>query len=385
MDLHGYVPRIAHKMLDDAMVRSPLTAILGPRQCGKSTLAHRYLATQGIDHVFLDLQDRGDLNKLTEPELFLEQHRHHLVCLDEIQLAPELFSVLRVEIDRQRTPGRFLILGSASRDLLRQSTETLAGRVAFLNLSPFIQAEVAKQSSWQNLLNRGGFPDSLLARDDAASFDWRIDFIRTFLERDIPQFGYAIPTAVMERLWRLLAHYHGQTVNYSKIAAAADLSVATLKRYLGLLEQTYMLRLLSPAESNLKKRLVKAPKLYLRDSGIRHALLDIETYDDLISHPVNGSSWEGFVVENLAVRYPRWQASYIRTSNNAEVDLLLSKGSRRVVVECKLSKAPKPSRGFHQLVAEVQPEQAWVVAPVEGQYRVSPDVCVGSVLDVRLE
>jgi predicted AAA+ superfamily ATPase len=242
MILHGYVPRVAHNTLHDAMARSPLTAILGPRQCGKSTLARRYLAVQGIDHVFLDLQDRADLNKLVEPELFLEQHRHHLVCLDEIQLAPELFSILRVEIDRQRTPGRFLILGSASRDLLRQSTETLAGRVAFLYLSPFIQAEVAAQASWQDLLNRGGFPDSLLAHDDASSFDWRTDFIRTFLERDIPQFGYAIPTAVMGRLWRLLAHYHGQTINYSKIAAAADLSVETLKRYLGLLEQTYMPR-----------------------------------------------------------------------------------------------------------------------------------------------
>jgi predicted AAA+ superfamily ATPase len=224
-----------------------------------------------------------------------------------------------------------------------------------------------------------------LSATDQDSFAWRQDFIRTFLQRDIPALGLAIPFAVMERLWRLLAHYHGQTLNASKAAAAADLSVPTFRKYLGILEQTYMLRLLPPAEPNLKKRLVKSPKLYIRDSGLLHALRDIESFDDLMAHPVNGASWEGFAIENLTAMHPHWKASYVRTSNDAEVDLLLERGRRRVLIECKLSKAPTPSRGFRQLIADLQPTESWILAPVDEAYPLEEGIQVGHVHHVQLE
>jgi uncharacterized protein len=383
--MHGYVKRNAESEVQRALNRSPVVAILGPRQCGKSTLTRKFLADRKIDSVYLDLQARADRNKLTEPELFLERHRGHLVCLDEIQLVPSLFPALRVEVDRDRHPGRILILGSASRDLLRQSNETLAGRIAFVELTPFQCDEVASFCSWQDIWNRGGFPDSLLSADDEDSFAWREDFIRTFLERDIPALGFSIPAGVMERLWRILAHYHGEVMNHSKAAAAADLSVPTLRKYLFILEQTYMVRLLPPMESNLKKRLIKTPKLYIRDTGILHALRGIETVDDLIANPVNGASWEGLVIENLITANPRWHASYLRTSNNAEVDLVFERGERRVLIECKLTKAPRISRGFHQLIADIKPDAAWIVAPVDSPYEIASKVTVGHIHHVRLE
>jgi hypothetical protein len=349
-----------------ALRRSPAVAILGPRQCGKSTLARHLL--DGLDAVVLDLQDRADRSKLGEPELFLERHRGRLVCLDEIQRAPELFPVLRSEIDRDRRPGRFLILGSASRDLIRQSSETLAGRISYIELTPFLVPEAEDALDWQTHWLRGGFPPSALAEDDDASFDWRTDFVRTFLERDIPSLGFSIPAPAMERLWRLLAHLHGQLANYSKIAESAGLSVPTLKRYLALLEQTYMIRLLPPHEPNAKKRFVKSPKIYLRDTGILHSLLDIETYDRLLAHPQCGASWEGRGVESIAAALPRHRPSFARTSNGAELDLVMERGGEVEVFEFKLSRAPRPSRGFFELVRDMAPRRAWIVAPVDEPY-----------------
>jgi len=364
-----------------ALRRSPAVAILGPRQCGKSTLAKRMLDVIGVESVYLDLQAREDRAKLAEPELFLENHRSSLVCLDEIQLLPEFFGVLRSEIDRDRRAGRFLILGSASRDLIRQTHETLAGRIAFWELTPFLVPEVAEIVRVPVLWNRGGFPESLLADDDADSVDWRRDFIQTFLERDIPSLGFAIPMPVMHRLWRLLAHYHGETVNYTKLAEAADLSVRTLKKYLFVLEQTGMVRQLPPFEANLKKRLVKAPKIYLRDSGLLHTLLDIDSYDELLGHPKIGESWEGLAMEQIIQCMPRWRPSFVRTSNGAEVDLVLERGSRRRFYEFKASKAPKPARGFHELVRAMRPESAMVVAPVDESYDIGENLRVSTLLD----
>ncbi len=364
--MHGYLPRRAEAGLERALARAPAAVILGPRQCGKSTLARHVLAP--LDAIYLDLQDRTDRARLTEPELFLEHHRHRLVCLDEIQLLPEFFSALRSEIDRDRRPGRFLMLGSASRDLIRQANETLAGRIAQLELTPFLLPEVNTLTDWKSLWIRGGFPDSLMARDERDSFDWRQDFIRTFLERDIPSLGLNLPLPLMDRLWRLLAHYHGQTLNYSKLAGVLDLSVPTLKNYLGVLEQTYMVRLLPPFEANLKKRLVRSPKVYLRDSGILHALLEIEDFDHLLAHPQVGESWEGFIIEQLLAVMPRWRPAFLRTSNGAEVDLVMERGERRLIFEIKLSKAPQPSQGFHLLVDELQPEAATLIAPVDAPF-----------------
>ncbi len=378
--MHGYIPRVVQDRIDRALTRSPAVAILGPRQCGKSTLAKKIIADTSA--IYLDLQDRVDRNKLNEPELFFDRYRDQLICLDEIQLLPEFFSVLRSEIDRDRRPGRFLILGSASRDLIKQSTESLAGRIAYIDLTPFLQKEVATNLSWPDLWLRGGFPESALAGNDYDSFAWRHDFIRTFMERDIPNLGFHIPVPTMERLWLLLAHYHGQTVNFHKLAAAADISTPTLKKYLAILEQTYMIRQLQPATTNLKKRLVKSPKIYLRDSGILHALLDIEEYDFLLANPIAGASWEGFVIENIIAGHEHFRPSFLRTSNGAEVDLLLERGGHFHLFECKLSKAPKPSRGFYELVNSIKPETASIIAPVDEAYEIHAGIWVRPLEDI---
>ncbi len=380
--MHGYIPRAAEKKILRTLTRSPAVAILGPRQCGKSTLAKRIIADTPA--IYLDLQDRVDRNKLSEPELFFDRYRDRLICLDEIQLIPEFFSVLRSEIDRDRRPGRFLILGSASRDLLKQSTESLAGRIAYMDLTPFLLKEMTEELTWSDLWLRGGFPESALANNDADSFSWRLDFIRTFMERDIPNLGFHIPVPVMERLWLLLAHYHGQTVNYHKLAAAVDIAIPTLKKYLAILEQTYMIRQLPPAMTNLKKRLVKSPKIYLRDSGILHALLDIEEYDFLLANPVAGASWEGFVIENIIAEHERFRPSFLRTSNGAEVDLLLERGGDLHLFECKLSKAPKPSRGFYELIKFMKPKSARLIAPVDEAYKIQSGIQVCPLGDLEL-
>jgi predicted AAA+ superfamily ATPase len=340
---------------------------------------------QRMASIVLDLQDRVDRNKLAEPELFFDAYRDKLICLDEVQRLPEFFSVLRSEIDRDRRPGRFLILGSASRDLIRQSTESLAGRISYLDLTPFLISEMERVCRWPDLWLRGGFPESTLAENGADSFDWRVDFIRTFLERDIPALGFNIPIPVIERLWLLLAHYHGQTVNYQKLATSADLSIPTLKKYLAILQQTYMVRLLAPASTNLKKRLVKSPKIYLRDSGILHALLEIETYDNLLANPVAGASWEGFVIENIIAENNGWKPSFLRTSNGAEIDLMLERSGRRHLFECKLSKAPKASRGFYELADAIQADSAQVVAPVDAPYMLKKHINVCPPDHLRLE
>jgi len=380
MNMHGYIPRLAEADLSRALGRSPAVAILGPRQCGKSTLAREFLA--GSDAVILDLQDRTDLNKLTEPELFFDRYRRQLICLDEIQRLPEFFSVLRSEIDRDRRPGRFLILGSASRELLRQTNESLAGRIAFLDLTPFLLSEIEGDGDWRTHWLRGGFPESFLARSDEDSFDWRVDFGRTYLERDIPSLGFPIPAPTMDRLWRLLAHYHGQTLNLSKLAVSADLAVTTLKKYLTILEQTYTVRLLRPLGANLKKRLVKSPKVYFRDTGLLHSLLDIERYDDLLAHPISGPSWEGYCIENIVAAMSRHRPSFIRTSNGAEIDLVMERRNEIEVFEFKLSKSPRPSRGFHALVTDLTPQRAWLVAPVDEPYDLGGNLTVTGPADL---
>lgn len=380
--MHYYIPRHIEKELNRALARSPAVAILGPRQCGKTTTAK--LLLKRISSVYLDLQDRVDRNKLSEPELFFDAYRDRLICLDEIQLLPDFFPMLRSEIDKDRRPSRFLILGSASRDLIKQSSESLAGRISYIDLTPFFLKEVTGRVSWRDLWMRGGFPESVLAENDEDSFDWRLDFIRTFMERDIPTMGFNIPIPVIERLWLLLAHYHGQTINYHKLAAAADISIPTLKKYLAILKQTYMVRMLQPATPNLKKRLVKSPKIYLRDSGILHALLEIEAYDYLLANPVAGASWEGFVIENIITRYDRWRPSFLRTSNGAEIDLMLERAGRRHLFECKLSKAPKPSRGFYELTDIMKPESAWVIAPVNAIYEIKKRIIVCPLEQLKL-
>ncbi len=372
--MHGLIKRKITDTIKNRLKTNPAVALLGARQVGKSTLAEMVLNDIPTS-VYLDLERPADLNKLSDPEAFFSQFKDHLIVLDEIQRTPDIFPVLRGIIDRNKRNMQFLILGSASRDLIRQSSESLAGRLSYIEITPFTQPEVSTINSvihWR----RGGYPRSLLAEDDNISNQWREDYIRTFLERDIPQLGFRIPANSLGRLWRMLAHSHAQVLNSSKLADSMGVSSHTIRKYIDLLEQTFIVRVLPSFAGNIRKRLIKSPKVYIRDSGILHSLLNIETVEDLFSHPVYGASYEGFVVENILAQLPRWQASYFRTSNGAELDLVLEKGSRTLVIEIKSSTSPKVAKGFWSSIEEIAPDQAVVIAPVEDDYPISENVMV---------
>ncbi|NIA20345.1 MAG: AAA family ATPase [Xanthomonadaceae bacterium] len=351
--------------------------MLGPRQCGKTTLA-RHIAGEIEKSVYLDLEHPADLAKLDDPLAFFHLHKNELVCLDEIQRVPELFATLRGVIDERGKNGQFLILGSASRDLIRQSSESLAGRIAYLNLTPFLLTEVetAQGDDARKLWLRGGFPRSFLAPDIDVSFDWRQNFIRTFLERDIGMLGFHLPPARLGRFWKMCAHSHGSLLNASKLAASMGVSSHTVRSYMDLLEQTFMLRVLLPDAPNLKKRLVKSPKIYIRDSGIFHALLDIRTHDDLFSHPLIGASYEGFAMENILAFAQNYEPSFYRTRAGAEIDLVLRKGRCTLAFELKSSTVPRVSKGFWNALDDISPDEAYVVAPVKETYPMKGGVIV---------
>lgn len=378
-----YLERFYQNQLLRALERSPSVAVLGPRQCGKSTFVRHLIKNRNA--VYLDLQLPSDRNKLNEPEIFFTNFRDRLVCLDEIQTQPELFSILRSEIDQDRRPGRFIFLGSASRDLIKQTKESLAGRIAFVEMTPFLWCEISGRYPLNDYLTKGGFPESLNLQNATDSFDWRRDFISTFLERDIPNLGYYIPSSIMQRLWQMLAHYHGQVINYSKLSGSIDISIITLKKYISILEQTYMIRVLQPYHSNLKKRIVKSPKIYIRDTGILHGLLSIMDFEALLGHHVIGASWEGLVIENLSQIFYRWEPYYIRTSNGAELDLLLTQGNKKIFVECKFSKAPKISKGFISLQEEIKPDASYLVAPVDQGYDLDHNTKVRNLSEMMNE
>jgi len=372
--MQGYKKRFLLTEILKRLQSNPAVALLGARQVGKSTLAA--MVTEHFpDAICLDLERASDLNKLADPEAFFQQFQHRLICLDEIQRAPELFALLRSVIDRNRRNGQFLFLGSASRDLIRQSSESLAGRVSYLEITPFARIEVTDLTINQLWL-QGGYPRSLLSMDEGTSFQWREDYIRTFLERDIPQLGFHIPANTLGRFWRMLAHSHGQTLNAAKLADSMGVSGHTIRKYIDLLEQTFVVRALQPWSGNTKKRLIKAPKVYIRDSGLLHALLDIETMEQLFAHPIYGASYEGFVIENILTQLPRWKASFYRTSSGAEIDLLLERAGRRIAIEIKASTSPKLGRGNWSALEALRPDFRYVVAPVDVAYPLGEDVMV---------
>ncbi|MFL6200175.1 MAG: ATP-binding protein [Thermoanaerobaculia bacterium] len=378
--MQGYVPRKIQGQIEARLADFPVVAVLGPRQCGKTTLVQETVGGPGV--VYLDLERPSDLGKLRDPELFFTVHRSQgtasLFCLDEIQRVPEIFPLLRSLVDEERRNGQFLLLGSASRDLLRQTSETLAGRITYLELTPFLASELPADDPGvlPRLWFRGGFPRSFLARSEEASRAWRESFTRTFLERDIPQLGFNVPAATLHRLWRMLSHLHGQMLNSSQLGTALGVSHTTIRSYLDLLTQTFMVRILEPCAANLAKRLVKSPKVYLRDSGILHSLLQIDGLDDVLAHPVCGASWEGLVIENVIAALPGWQPGFYRTAAGAELDLVLERGRRRIAVECKASMAPTVSRGFWSALEDLGIDEAWVVAPVAEPYPLRKGVTV---------
>lgn len=368
--------RMAETKLGELLSQFPAVVLHGPRQTGKTTLALAEKARQG-DALYLDLELPSAQRQFDDPEAFLLAQRKRLVILDEVQRLPELFSVLRGIIDIRRrdgeSAGQFLLLGSASGVLLQQASESLAGRVAQLELTPFLAREILPPGAAAAALNgpwvRGGFPLSWLAADDAASLAWRDAFIATYLERDIPALGPRIPATTLRRLWTMLAHSQGGLLNQSQLAASLAISGQTVSRYIDLLCDLMLVRRLPPWHGNIGKRLVRAPKVYVRDSGIVHALLGLADLEAVLSHPVAGGSWEGFVIEQLLAAAPRAEASFYRTSHGAEADLVLSFRNGEIwVVEIKRASAPSVSRGFHQAAADVGAVRKLLVAPVDASY-----------------
>ncbi len=375
-----YLVRNTELRVQALLENFPAVALLGPRQCGKSTMA-RHIIDGYPESVYLDLENPDDLVKLNEPTLFFRQYSDKLICLDEIQRKPEIFSVLRHIIDKNQRNGQFLILGSASPDLLKQSSESLAGRIVYQELSPFVLSETDvshKDPLYKDFWTKGGFPRSFLNNDEM-SFIWRKSFIQTFLERDLSGLGINYPPESMNRLWKMLAHSQGQLANLSTLGNSMGISHTMVRSYVEALQQTYMIRILQPWSGNLKKRLVKSPKIYIRDSGILHALLQIPDFDTLYAHPVAGASWETMVIENIIQHFPGFEYSFYRTSHGSEIDLVIQKGIKTYAVEIKLSSAPGLSAGFYNAMDDLNVEKAWVVAPVESAFPLKEKVLVGSL------
>jgi len=364
--------RTARLALQSAVENNPVAVLLGPRQCGKTTLARELAASE--PSTFLDLEKPSDRARLREPELLL-RGLEGLVVIDEVQRMPELFSVLRPLADRPEARTRFLLLGSASPDLVKGVSESLAGRAGFVDLGGFDLREVGQDES-ERLWMRGGFPRSFLARDDRTSLAWRQDFIRTFLERDVPALGIRIPSETLLRFWTMVAHYHGQIWNGAELSRGLGLSEKTVRGYLDLLTGAFVLRQLQPWHENVGKRQYKAPKAYVRDSGLLHALLSLEDRMQLAGHPKHGASWEGHALEQVLAAAGTRQAYFWGTHGGAELDLLLMRGGKRYGVEFKCADGPVMTKSLHIAIEDLKLDRAWIVYPGKETYPVHEKVSV---------
>jgi uncharacterized protein len=371
------IPRRLEKLIIESLEQFPSVALLGPRQVGKTTLARSLFA--GSDSLYLDLEQPADLDKIADAAPYLSLHEDKLVIVDEVQRKPQLFQILRVLIDegirKGRKAGRFLLLGSASLDLLRQSGESLAGRIAYEELCPLSVMEV-EPGERNPLWLRGGFPESFLSATDSRSVLWRRNFIRTYLERDIPNLGPRIPAETLRRFWTMLCHNQAQVLNAAQLARSLAVDGKTIARYLDLMVDLLLVRRLPPLHTNIGKRLVKSPKVYVRDSGLVHALLGIESLDQLFGNPIIGASWEGFVLENLLSVLP-WavQPFFYRTFSGAEIDLVLEfSNQERWAIEIKHSSTARPEKGFYSAVEDLHPAKAFVVYAGDERYPISRDV-----------
>ena len=357
-----------------ALEGNPIVAMLGPRQCGKTTLA------RSIGHYksanYFDLEDHLDLARLSNPKFALESLRG-LVVIDEIQRSPELFPVLRVLADRPDNPAKFLILGSASRDLIQQTSETLAGRISYLEITPFTLSEVGPSSA-RSLWLRGGFPRSYLARSDLESSRWREDYIRTYLERDLPMLGVQIPPASIRRFWMMLSHYHGQNFNASELGRSLQLSDTTARRYLDVLTGTFMVSALQPWFENISKRQVKTPKIFFRDSGIFHSLIGISDMDSLMVHPKLGASWEGYALEEVRrAHHAREEECFFwAVHQQAELDLLIIQNGRRLGFEIKFTDSPQITRSMQTAIQTLRLDSLVIVIPGSSQFKLAENITV---------
>jgi uncharacterized protein len=357
-------------LVRSALKRSRVVALLGPRQCGKTTLARQFVAPDSLN--YFDLEDPQSVARLDEPGIALRPLKK-LVVIDEIQRRPDLFPILRVLADRSPLPARFLILGSASADLLQQSSETLAGRIETIPLEGFRLSDLGASAQGRHWL-RGGFPCSYTARRESDSLTWRRQFLQTFLERDIPQLGISIPALALRRFWNMIAHYHGQIWNAAELARALAVNESTVRRYLDLMAGVFMIRQLPPWFENLGKRQVKSPKIYVRDSGLLHSLLGISSQQDLQNHPKVGASWEGYAVEEVLKSFRPDEAYYWATYNGAELDLLLFKNGRRIGIECKRADAPTLTASMKTALSDLKLDHLYVLYPGNKAYTLGKKV-----------
>ncbi len=380
------IPRINSHTIIAKLKHNPAVAIIGPRQVGKTTLAKQISKEFPKASVYLDLERASDLTKLQEPELYFRDNYNKLIIIDEIQRLPSLFKTLRSIIDERREAGeqnaQFLLLGSAALDLIQGVSETLAGRVAYVELGGMNLIEMTDYVSQEQLWVRGGFPSSLLASDDEHSFVWREDFILSYLERDIPALGPRVPAETLRRFWTMVAHGQGQIINQSEIASSLGMSVPTIRRYLDLLVDLMLLRRLQPWAGNIKKRLIKSPKHYVRDSGLLHALLNINGYDSLLSNPMIGKSWEGFVIENLLNMTPKHIVPlFFEAVSNAEIDLLLeTRDQELIAIEIKHSLNPKLQSGFYSACQTINPTKKYIVYPGSESFPFDAEIQVVSLI-----
>lgn len=375
-----YIKRVLEIKVLESLENNPVTAITGPRQCGKSTLARSVIKNRD-NTIFLDLEKPSDLNKLDNAGWFLQSQKDKLIVLDEIQRKPGLFPLIRSLCDEWRQNGRFLILGSASRDLLKQSSESLAGRISYKRLTPFLLSEIDDKYSLNDYISRGGFPRSLLANDDAGSAEWLDDFISTFLERDLLLWAGFSPST-MRRLWQMTAHNNGQTINYTSFGNSLGVSNTTVRNYLDLLAGTFMVDLLPPCHKNFGKRIVKAPKVYLSDTGVTARLLGIKGFDQISGHIVFGSLWESIVLTNIKGQIPEANLSFYRTSNGAEIDIIAETDKGFYAIECKSSLSPKLNKGNRFAIDTIRPDHTFIVAPVEEGWSVDERTDVVSVSEL---
>jgi predicted AAA+ superfamily ATPase len=375
-----YLHRQIITSINEGLANNPVVAILGPRQCGKSTFVKHILQNK-TESVYLDLERPSDLAKLNDPEWFLASQRGRIICIDEIQRKPELFPLIRSLVDEWNSNGNFLILGSASVELIKQGSESLAGRIAFKRLTPFLLSEVPENTPLEQYLENGGFPRSYLAPSNRSSFDWRENFISTFLERDLLQWsGFSV--GVMRRLWVMLAYNNGQLLNYSSLGNSLGISGSTVRNYIDLLEGTFMVEVLPPYFSNYGKRLVKSPKVYIADTGIAAALLGLTNFNQITSHPVFGSLWETLVIANLRGHFSTAKLSFYRTSNGAECDIVMEYRGKVFAIECKASKAPILTKGNFLAFDDINPYKKYVVSPIKEGWSMKDGVLVVSISEL---
>jgi len=364
------IRRISEQKIKDLLMGFPCVALIGPRQAGKTTLAKK-IQKEYEPSIYLDLEFQKDYIKLEDAEIYLKQFENHLVIIDEVQRKENLFPILRALIDQNRRPGRFLILGSAGPDLLRNSSETLAGRIAYHEITPFLLSELGDRFNIEDVWMHGGFPDALLKQKYWLT--WMNNFVKTYFERDLPNLGFPADSLTGEKLWTMLAHYHGNLLNYAELGRSLELHINTIKSYTGFLRNAFLIRLLEPFHSNVKKRLVKSPKVYIRDSGIMHYLSGIEDMEQLSGHPKKGASWEGFVIEQIIPLLPANRKIYFyRTHDGAELDMVITKGSRPITsIEIKYGSDARPSRGNTEAVQTLGTSHNFIIIRDDEDYLLS--------------